>query len=59
MVNMDFDKFNRIQKSHKSRYIGGVESEEQGVNDHRYNTNENTDKKPGATGRDIPSGKEY
>ncbi|RFU62082.1 hypothetical protein [Peribacillus glennii] len=59
MVNLNFDKFNRIQKNHKSRYIGGDQSQQQGVNDHKYNDNQHTDKKPGVTGRDIPSGKEF
>jgi hypothetical protein len=52
MVNMNFDKFNSIQQKHKSRYIGGDKSQQQGINDPEYNDNQNTDKSPGATGRD-------
>ncbi|CAH0344337.1 MULTISPECIES: hypothetical protein [unclassified Bacillus (in: firmicutes)] len=54
MVNMNFDKFNSIQQKHKSRYIGGDKTQQQGINDHRYNDNQNSQKSPGATGRKFP-----
>jgi hypothetical protein len=53
MVNQDFDKFRRLQKEHKSDYVGSDRPHEQTANDKHYNNNSNTDISPGATGRDI------
>jgi hypothetical protein len=58
MVNLNFDRFNKIQKQHKSTYIGTEDQYQKGKNDPNYNNQMNTDKHPGATGRDIPSSKE-
>lgn len=56
MVNVNFDKFNSIQQKHKSHYIGGDQTQQQGITDHTYNDNQNTGKSPGATGRDVSPG---
>ncbi len=50
MVNYNFEKFRKIQSQHKSEY-GGARS--RAGNKNAYNTQENTDKSPGATGRDF------
>ena len=49
MVNYDFEKFRKIQSAHKSEYLGG--DQKRGRNDDQYNSREDTDKSPGATGR--------
>jgi hypothetical protein len=53
MVNQDFDKFRKLQKEHKSAYIGSDRPHEQTSNDKDFNNNSETDKAPGLTGRDI------
>ncbi|MFZ3588458.1 hypothetical protein ACOI1C_04085 [Bacillus sp. DJP31] len=52
MVNQDFEKFNKLQKEHKSSYLGSDKPHKQASNDPDYNNNSDTDKSPGATGRD-------
>ncbi|WP_409302370.1 hypothetical protein [Peribacillus sp. SCS-155] len=60
MVNVDKTKFNKIQQEHKSEYIGTREQyPRRGKNDPGYNNQMNTDKHPGATGRDFPSENEF
>jgi hypothetical protein len=53
VVNENFDKFRQEQKEHRSEYLGGNRKQKSGLNDSEYNTQDNTDKSPGATGRDI------
>ncbi|WP_157273152.1 hypothetical protein [Neobacillus bataviensis] len=53
MVNLDFEKFRKIQNEHKAEYIGSDKNKQPGFNDPEYNNQDNTDKSPGATGRDI------
>ncbi|MBM7660930.1 hypothetical protein JOC85_001702 [Bacillus mesophilus] len=53
MVNQDFEKFNKNQQAHKSTYVGSDRPHEQTSNDPNYNNNEETDKSPGLTGRDL------
>jgi len=50
LVNYNFEKFRKIQSQHKSEY-GGERG--RGSNKDDYNTQENTDKSPGATGRTV------
>ncbi|MCL6571444.1 MAG: hypothetical protein K6T88_07120 [Bacillus sp. (in: Bacteria)] len=52
MVNTDFEKFKKVQQEHKVEYLGGSRKKP-GINDPEYNNQENTDKSPGTTGRDI------
>jgi hypothetical protein len=52
MVNTDFEKFNKIQQEHKAEYLGGTRKKP-GTSDPEYNSRENTDKSPGATGRTV------
>lgn len=49
MVNQNFEKFRKIQSEHKSEYLGGAQKRDR--NGSEYNNRENTDKAPGATGR--------
>lgn len=54
MVNEDKDKFRQVQNEHLGKYIGGSNKEKPGrLNRDDYNTQENTDKSVGATGRDL------
>lgn len=53
MVNLNFHKFNKLQKQHKSSYIGSDKEQKTGVNDSKYNNQFDTDKAIGATGRDV------
>jgi hypothetical protein len=52
MVNLNFDKFNKSQKKHESRYVGG-EDQPYGANDGKYNNRGNTNKSVGAAGRKL------
>jgi hypothetical protein len=52
MVNENFDKFNQVQKKHQGQYLGG-QNQQRGLNDPDYNNQDNTDKAPGATGRNV------
>ena len=49
MVNENFDQFSKEQKKHQPSYLGG--SRQAGFNHSDYNSQENTDKSVGATGR--------
>ncbi|WP_187118979.1 hypothetical protein [Bacillus marasmi] len=52
MVNQDFAKFNSIQKKHQSAYVSNESLDNSGsMNKNDYNTQANTDKSIGATGR--------
>ncbi|MGJ7921523.1 hypothetical protein [Neobacillus sp. LXY-4] len=52
MVNENFNKFNEIQKKHQSAYISNEKVDNKGgFNSSDYNSQENTDKAIGATGR--------
>lgn len=53
MVNLNFDKFNEVQKKHQSQYLGSTKKKNDGFNTDDYNTQDNTDKSIGAAGRDI------
>ncbi|WP_157081467.1 hypothetical protein [Neobacillus soli] len=53
MVNQNFDKFKQAQKEHHPQYLGGTKNQKPGLNDPEYNNQDNTDKSPGATGRNI------
>ncbi|MFD1736322.1 hypothetical protein ACFSCX_07060 [Bacillus salitolerans] len=53
MVNQDFDKFRKEQEEHQAKYIGSNKIHTQSSNDPNYNNNEETDKAPGLTGREI------
>lgn len=53
MVNQDFEKFTKEQKAHKSAYLGSDRHHQQTSNDSDYNNNEETDKSPGLTGRNL------
>lgn len=53
MVNQDFNKFSKLQQEHKSAYLGSDRPHKQQANDKGYNNNSDTDKSPGATGRDL------
>ncbi|MFJ5713851.1 hypothetical protein [Neobacillus sp. NPDC093127] len=52
MVNLDFEKFTKAQQAHQTKYLGGRNNQKPGLNDPEYNNQENTDKSPGATGRE-------
>jgi hypothetical protein len=52
MVNLNFDKFIKIQDKHEGQYLGG-ENQPEGKNDKEYNNRRNSDKSPGAEGRKI------
>lgn len=52
MVNLNFDKFKKVQQEHKGVYLGG-DNQQYGKNDPEYNNQDNTDKAVGATGRNI------
>lgn len=49
MVNENFEEFSKEQKKHQSSYLGG--SKRGDFNKTDYNSQENTDKAVGATGR--------
>ncbi|MEH7119847.1 hypothetical protein V7128_20860 [Neobacillus vireti] len=53
MVNENFDKFRKVQREHQGKYIGSDQNGQPGLNDRDYNNQSNTDKSPGATGRDL------
>ncbi|MFP5112826.1 hypothetical protein ACSU64_10650 [Bacillaceae bacterium C204] len=53
MVNENFDKFKQEQKEHRAEYLGGNKNQKPGLNDAEYNNQDNTDKSPGAAGRDL------
>ncbi|MFZ7944049.1 hypothetical protein [Bacillus sp. S3] len=53
MVNYNFEKFRQEQREHKAEYIGSDKNKRPGLNDPEYNNQDNTDKSPGATGREI------
>lgn len=50
LVNENFEKFRKAQRDHKSEYLAGTHNN--GRNKSSYNTQENTDKAPGATGKE-------
>jgi hypothetical protein len=52
VVNLDFEKFTKAQQAHQSKYLGGKNNQKPGLNDPEYNNQENTDKSPGAAGRE-------
>ncbi|WP_318508883.1 hypothetical protein [Bacillus sp. T3] len=52
MVNENFNKFNQEQKKHQSPYVSNKTLDNSGnFNKSDYNSQENTDKSVGATGR--------
>ncbi|MEH7106983.1 MULTISPECIES: hypothetical protein [Bacillaceae] len=51
MVNENFDQFRKVQERHQGEYLGSDRKQPPGLNDRDYNSQENTDKAPGATGR--------
>ncbi|MCQ6274835.1 hypothetical protein JMM81_07605 [Bacillus sp. V3B] len=51
MVNENFDKFRKVQSTHKSEYLDGTQERSRNRNDSQYNNRSDTDKSPGATGR--------
>ena len=53
MVNENFDKFRKVQQEHQGKYPGSDQNQQPGLNDREYNNQSNTDKSPGATGRDL------
>jgi hypothetical protein len=53
MVNQDFERFRKEQQAHKATYVGSDKPHNQASNDSDYNNNEETDKSPGLTGRDV------
>ena len=53
MVNLNHDKFREVQKEHQGKYLGSDKNQQPGLNDPEYNNQSNTDKAPGATGRDL------
>lgn len=58
LVNNNFDRFNHAQQKHKSTYIGNKDTQNPGgFNQSNYNSQEDTDKSIGASGRN-PSGKQ-
>lgn len=52
VVNLNFEKFNKVQQAHRTEYLGGNKNQKPGLNDPEYNNQDNTDKSPGATGRE-------
>lgn len=52
MVNENFSQFRRAQKKHEGKYLGGT-NQKRGLNDEEYNNQKDTDKSPGATGRNL------
>ncbi|PLR99893.1 hypothetical protein [Bacillus sp. T33-2] len=57
MVNVNKKKFLKAQRDIKNRYIGGDnDNGPDGELDSEYNNNQNTDKHPGATGREPRAG---
>jgi hypothetical protein len=53
VVNENFDKFRKVQQEHQGKYPGSDQNQQPGLNDREYNNQSNTDKSPGATGRDL------
>ena len=53
MVNENFRKFRSVQQKHEGEYLGSDREQKPGLNDPEYNNQDNTDKSPGATGRDL------
>ncbi|WP_142384077.1 hypothetical protein [Neobacillus cucumis] len=53
VVNENFDKFRKVELKHQGTYIGSDKNQQPGLNDRDYNNQSNTDKSPGATGRDL------
>ncbi|MBM7651898.1 hypothetical protein [Neobacillus cucumis] len=53
MVNENFDQFRKVELKHQGKYIGSDKNQQPGLNDPEYNNQSNTDKSPGATGRDL------
>jgi hypothetical protein len=53
VVNLNHDKFRQVQEQHQSKYLGSDKKQKPGLNDPEYNNQSNTDKSPGATGRDL------
>ncbi|NMD69958.1 hypothetical protein HHO41_06625 [Bacillus sp. DNRA2] len=54
MVNEEFEKFNSVQKKHQSAYVSNETLKNNGsLNKDDYNTQSNTDKSIGTTGRQL------
>lgn len=54
MVNENFKKFSKAQEQHQSAYVSNNTADNSGsFNKSDYNSQENTDKSIGATGRKI------
>jgi len=53
MVNEDHKRFQEEQRNLKNRYIGDDHNNRAKGLDSTYNSGTNTDKAPGATGREI------
>jgi hypothetical protein len=52
LVNLDFSKFNQVQKKHQTAYPSNATLDNSGsMNKSDENTQENTDKSVGSTGR--------
>jgi hypothetical protein len=55
LVNKNFERFNKEQQKHKSTYIGNIDNSRNlgDFNHSSYNSQEDTDKSVGATGRNT------
>jgi hypothetical protein len=53
VVNENFDQFRKVELKHQGKYLGSDKNQQPGLNDREYNNQSNTDKSPGATGRDL------
>ncbi|MEH7353247.1 hypothetical protein V7150_06650 [Neobacillus drentensis] len=53
MVNENFEKFRKEQREHPAEYLSSGKKQKPGLNDPEYNNQDNTDKAPGATGREL------
>lgn len=53
MVNLNFDKFRKVQMEHKGVYLGSDKNQQPGLNDEDYNNQSDTDKSVSATERKL------
>ncbi|MFV8828945.1 hypothetical protein [Alkalihalobacterium sp. APHAB7] len=54
MVNLDFDKFNKVQKKHEAHYLaGGAKNKPASGNFHSTDLNRSKPPSVGAEGRDV------
>lgn len=53
MVNENFKQFRKSLEKHQGEYIGSDRRQRTEINDPEYNNRRNTDKSPGAAGRDL------